>query len=224
MEFGNIPRVFIRHNDQTGAFPTIQNEAQFIFSLRLQFGPECPPPGKTVRLIGERDTQHGKEVLEIPLSLLLEHRIHHSEPFTLKFVDPPQEDVDSAQHPPANSQRPVPAPCETLPQDNRFSSAADDRRASKLKKGRVMSKKKDAQGNIITSMGQNNDGLLTKFERREVQKYVLFYWALDEKSGRPFSQSDQPDTSQVELSFAEMHRSPVLKDRPDCAVRRYAQK
>jgi hypothetical protein len=229
MDFADVPTIYIEHNDETHPFPTVQTDDDFIFSLRLQFGKDCPPDNKKVILIGEKDgPDQRKKEISIPLSTVLQNQMSYTkQALKLRFVDlPPVSSDRNIDRPNLTQQAGFQARKEnsSAPSAEHHVTPADVIRAQKLKKGRMQGKKKDKNGDIITSVGQNNDLLLTRTEKTELQKYVLFHWKLDEKTGVPLLQTDQPDRAEVELSLFEAKKNPVLKNRPYAALRRYAQK
>jgi hypothetical protein len=221
MDFADLPTVYIEHDSETHCMTTAQTEDEFVLSLRHNFGKDCPPAGKTVIVVGENDgLAKGKENLRAPLSLLLAKQVNSSSVLKLEFADvaPPTELVA------AKLQKGTSLSVgRQLQQSGSMQLQETDARYFKLKKGTVQSKKRDAEGNIITSLGPNSEKLLTNLEKVEVQRYVLYHWEGDEKTGIPFKQTDQKSIK-VEESLLDMKTNAVLKDRPVAALRRYAQK
>lgn len=74
-----------------------------------------------------------------------------------------------------------------------------------------MTKKTAADGKSLSTFGKNNDMLLTHTEHVELEKYILYYWKLDPKTGVPYNQKKQPDQADVRLSVLEAKKNPILK-------------
>ncbi|GAQ92756.1 hypothetical protein KFL_011230020 [Klebsormidium nitens] len=237
MDFSSAPTIYIEHDGHTFPFFTCQSEEKFIFSLRVHFGAECPPTSKTVFLIGERDGPRGKELLKAPLSMYLENKISHTEPLKLEFVDDPQPPAAEAQAfmqagqsagatgATSTAARRLAGPYVDDARGGQSSlPSAQDKRAAKLRKGRIINKECDEDGVPLTTAGQNSEILLTSLERAEVRKFVLQHWELDEISGIPYDLTEQEESECVELSFLEMQKSPILRGRPYGALRHYARR
>jgi hypothetical protein len=58
----------------------------------------------------------------------------------------------------------------------------------------------------------------------ELQRYIMFYWEIDDESGVPFVQTEQSNGSQIELGYFVMKTNAVLKGQPYASLKRYAQK
>lgn len=214
MDFDEFPSIFIRHNSITHEFFTSHNDiGEFVKSLRHKFGAEAIPDGKEIFLVTESspgpDGQQ-RPPRSAPLTLFLEHKAKSERIFTLEFSNA-QAPVQLS-HPMGHQ-----VPGTTVMQ-------VDTARAAKVKKGRKQTEKRSEHGEALSTLGQNVEDCLTHNERVEMEKYILYHWSLDQDTGVPLLQREQPDSSKVDLSIYEMAKNPVLRGRPERVLKRQAEK
>lgn len=217
MDFDDLPSIFIKHDGKTCQFHTSVGHTSFILALRHQFGTDVVPDGKEVFLATETVGPDGETLAprSFPLEDFLANKAKSQRVFSLEFSD-----ATAVVKPPPEMAQYNPGYVLQAQQKGQ----EDAQRASQIRKGRVLTQKTDADGKSVTKLGKNNEMLLTHTERVELEKYVLYYWKLDPKTGVPYNQKKQPDQADVSLSLFEAKKNPILKSRPIRALRRAAQR